>query len=172
MGDPDFVAYKMLILVMGLPGSGKSYFAKRLAERLDLAYLNSDTVRKESNMMGKYAPGQRFSVYEKMAEKAKTILRENKSLVVDATFQYPESRQLFTKLAEDYDSKLVCYYIWAEESLIAERLSQKREDSEADFGVYQKIKSDYAEIDEQCLRIQSTNKNIEQMLSIAIAKQV
>jgi predicted kinase len=157
---------------MGLPGSGKSFFAKRLAERLDMAYLNSDAVRKETNMMGKYEPGQRFSVYENMAEKAKAILQKNKSLVVDATFQYSESRQLFSRLAVDLGIKLVCFYIWADEKLIEDRLSQNREDSEADFEVYQKIKSDYAEIDERCNRIKSTNKNIEQMLTIAIAKQV
>jgi predicted kinase len=162
----------MIILVMGLPGSGKSFFAKRLAERLDMAYLNSDAVRKETNMMGKYEPGQRFSVYENMAEKAKAILQKNKSLVVDATFQYSESRQLFSRLAVDLGIKLVCFYIWADEKLIEDRLSQNREDSEADFEVYQKIKSDYAEIDERCNRIKSTNKNIEQMLTIAIAKQV
>ncbi len=161
-----FVAFSMLIVVMGLPGSGKSYFAKRLVERLDQPYLSSDAVRKEINMMGRYESGQRLSVYENMAEKAKAILQENKSLVVDATFQYSESRQLFSRLAEDLGIKLACIYIWAEEKLIEDRLSQKREDSEADFEVYQKIKSNYAEIDERCIRIKSTNQNIEQMLTI------
>lgn len=37
----------MRILVMGLPGSGKTTFATRLAEKLGADHLNADVVRKE-----------------------------------------------------------------------------------------------------------------------------
>jgi len=35
----------MIIVVTGLPGSGKSYFAQQLAPLMDAEYINSDKVR-------------------------------------------------------------------------------------------------------------------------------
>jgi len=35
----------MIIIVFGLPGSGKSYFASKLAERINARYINSDVIR-------------------------------------------------------------------------------------------------------------------------------
>jgi predicted kinase len=35
----------MTVIVFGLPGSGKSYFATRLAELLNASYISSDQLR-------------------------------------------------------------------------------------------------------------------------------
>ena len=40
---------KMKILIMGLPGSGKSTLSKKLSKMLDAKWLNADEVRKEAN---------------------------------------------------------------------------------------------------------------------------
>lgn len=42
----------MKILIMGLPGSGKTWLAKRLQEALDCAWFNADEVRKMANDWG------------------------------------------------------------------------------------------------------------------------
>ena len=39
----------MKILVMGLPGSGKTYLAERLVSLLDAAWINADRVRNMVN---------------------------------------------------------------------------------------------------------------------------
>ena len=39
----------MKILIMGLPGSGKTWLAERLQERLKSAWFNADEVRKMAN---------------------------------------------------------------------------------------------------------------------------
>ena len=40
---------KKKILIMGLPGSGKTYLAKRLVPYLKSVWLNNDEVRKKAN---------------------------------------------------------------------------------------------------------------------------
>ncbi len=40
---------KKKILVMGLPGSGKTFFSKRLAKEIDAIWINADDVRKKAN---------------------------------------------------------------------------------------------------------------------------
>jgi adenylylsulfate kinase len=40
---------KKKILVMGLPGSGKSYLADKLASKINAVWLNADRVREEAN---------------------------------------------------------------------------------------------------------------------------
>ncbi|HUZ58418.1 MAG TPA: AAA family ATPase [Hanamia sp.] len=37
----------MIVIVFGLPGSDKSYFASRLAKMIHAGHVNSDKVRKE-----------------------------------------------------------------------------------------------------------------------------
>ena len=39
----------MKILIMGLPGSGKTYLAERLQPLIDAAWYNADVVRKMAN---------------------------------------------------------------------------------------------------------------------------
>ena len=39
----------MKILIMGLPGSGKTYLAKRIQEKIGCAWYNADEVRKMAN---------------------------------------------------------------------------------------------------------------------------
>ena len=40
---------KLKILVMGLPGSGKTYLSKRLSKEIDAVWINADEVRKKVN---------------------------------------------------------------------------------------------------------------------------
>ena len=45
----QFIECSMKILIMGLPGSGKTWLAERLQKHLDCAWYNADAVRKQAN---------------------------------------------------------------------------------------------------------------------------
>ncbi len=158
----------VLVIVMGLPGSGKSYFAKGLAKEIGAEYLGSDELRKEMGLMGKYQLDNKLSVYEEMLNRAKEINKSGKSLVLDGTFYLQQVRDPFIFLAESLSWKLSIIHIKADEGLISKRLSKPREDSEADMEVYQKIKSEFEPIREDHLLIQSKDGALEKSLEEAL----
>ncbi len=159
----------MLVIVSGLPGSGKSYFALRLAQRLGAEYISSDRTRKGMNAMGRYAFDDKLNVYEEMAKITGDYLRQGKTVIVDATFYRHEMRDIFTTLTTLLHKPVCNIEITAAEDIIKERLSGPRIDSEAGFAVYQQLKPQYERPVTHHLVLESTNDNIDRMLSKAVA---
>jgi predicted kinase len=158
----------VLVMVMGLPGSGKSYFAKKLASEIDAEYLGSDEIRKDLGLMGRYELAVKLSVYEEMFKRAKACHKRGKSVVLDGTFFLQQVRDLVIFLANSLSWKLSIIHIQADEDVIAKRLAKPREDSEADMDVYQKIKSEFEPIQENHLLIKSKDGFVEEDIKKAI----
>lgn len=158
----------VLVMVMGLPGSGKSFFAKALAKEIGATYLGSDELRKELGMMGNYSLDNKLTIYEEMFKRAKEIHKSGKSVVLDGTFFLQQVRDLVTFLTKSLSWKMSIIRIMADEELITKRLSKKREDSEADIEVYKKIKSEFEPILEEHLSIQSSDNNLKECLEKAL----
>lgn len=155
-------------MVMGLPGSGKSYFAKGLAKEIEAVYLGSDKVRKEIGLMGSYQMDNKLSVYEEILNRAKEINKSGRNLILDGTFYLQKVRDPFIFLAKSIAWKLSIIHIKADEALISKRLSKPREDSEADLEVYQKVKSEFEPIKEDHLLIQSSDGSLKESLEKAV----
>jgi predicted kinase len=90
----------MIVIVFGLPGSGKSYFASRLAKAINARYVNSDKVRKENFEKRIYSDQEKKAVYDKMLEQMKESVKQKKNLVLDATF-HKKDRQMKTQPGND-----------------------------------------------------------------------
>lgn len=158
----------MIILVSGLPGSGKSYFAERLAGRISAEYLNSDRVRIELHASGKYSVEDKLVVYKEMLLRTMKAFDDGYDVVVDATFYHHTMREMFLRLADGYKQMLLLIEVVADEALIRERLSRPRKYSEADYQVYEKIRDDFEGITMPHLVLESTDDNLDEMLNRAI----
>jgi predicted kinase len=158
----------MIIIVCGLPGSGKSMFAERLAERVGGLYINSDQVRLQLHASGKYSAEDKLVVYKEMLFQTTNALEENRDVIVDGTFYHHSLREMFLRLADAYHTVLEVIEIIADELLIAERLRKPRKYSEADFTVYEKVRDDFEGITMPHLTLESTNDNLDVMLKSAI----
>lgn len=157
-----------MILVGGLPGAGKTYFALRLSERLGATYINSDRSRKQIEAGGGYAFEDRLTVYEEMARQAKKELSQMKSVVVDATFYCHEMRDIFFTLAKLRHAKFFFIEVVADEKLILKRLGKRMARRAAGVSVYNQVKRQYERPDMDHLVIESRDDNIEEMLVSAI----
>jgi predicted kinase len=157
----------MIVVVMGLPGSGKSFFASRLATAIHADYINSDRLRKKMIARRTYSIKEKELVYNELLKQMRQAIKQNKNLVLDATFYKIQTRNKFKEETTDV-GEMVFVEIRANETLIKERLLLSRKDSEADFKVYKAIQQQWEPIEEQHLILQSTNDNIEYMLEKAI----
>ncbi|MFC0775069.1 AAA family ATPase [Terrimonas alba] len=156
----------MIIMVLGLPGSGKSYFAARLAKMMGADYVNSDRLRKEMFQVRTYSEQEKAAVYNAMLGKMKEAVRQNRSLVLDATFHNDETRKPFIQEMKKKDR--ICFIeVTADENLIRQRLKKERTYSEADFEVYKLIRSQWEPLNEPRLLLKSTDENIDSMLQKA-----
>ena len=85
----------MVIIVFGLPGSGKSYFASRLALKLDAMYVNSDELRLKLLSKRTYSDAEKILVYEHILAAMEDALQNKKTIVLDATFYKEAIRKTF-----------------------------------------------------------------------------
>lgn len=159
----------MIILVAGLPGSGKSYFAERLARRLDATYINSDRIRAALHASGRYSLEDKLLVYKEMLLETKKAIEKKRDVVVDATFSHHIMREMFLRMAYHYDLEARVIEVVADEELIKQRLQQPRQYSEADYRVYEKVRDEFEGITMPHLTLPSTNNNLEDMLDRAIS---
>ena len=83
-----------IILIMGLPGSGKTTLANELAPMLNAERLNADEVRKEANDWDFSEEGRKRQA-ERMADFAKKIKDKKNYVVADFICPTPEARSLF-----------------------------------------------------------------------------
>ncbi|WP_159476569.1 ATP-binding protein [Dyadobacter sp. 3J3] len=157
----------MIIIVSGLPGSGKSYFASRFAKQLGATYLSSDQLRLDKNALGKYSLKDKLSIYLAMSDQTAKAVNKGRHVVVDATFYHHTMRDLFMELANMHQTPLYVILVVADTYLIRERLSKPRELSEADLGVYTRMKEEFEKMDMPHLVLQSEKNNIEAMLQLA-----
>ena len=83
-----------IILIMGLPGSGKTTLANELSPMLNAKRLNADEVRKEANDWDFSEEGRKRQS-KRMAEFALKLKEDGNIVVADFICPTPKARDLF-----------------------------------------------------------------------------
>ena len=149
---PDPEAKPTLIVVSGLPGTGKTYFGSKLAERLPFVILESDTLRKMLFPSPTYTPAESARLFQAIHRLIEELLKRGTSLILDATNLSERYRERLYNIAERLDVKLILVRVEAPADLVRERLKARTEGkqpeskSDADWAVYQKLQPAIQEI--------------------------
>ena len=84
----------MKILIMGLPGSGKTTLASKLVSLINAKWLNADKVRKEANDWDFSEDGIKRQA-KRMSELADKYKKQGHNVIADFYCPTPKTRELF-----------------------------------------------------------------------------
>ena len=133
----------VLIVVFGLPGTGKTTLAQEIAQALGIPHLNTDMVRAAMGRRDHYSPKDKREVYEGLLREAEERLRDGSDLILDGTFSKQEYRDALIALAARSGVRLKWVRTRAAEDVVRSRVEKKRPFSQADFAVYQRLKQEF-----------------------------
>ena len=83
-----------IILVMGLPGAGKTTLANELAKLIESKRLNADEIRRAANDWD-FSEEGRTRQSKRMSEVALKLKNEGNNVIADFICPTPEARKLF-----------------------------------------------------------------------------
>jgi predicted kinase len=150
---PEPVVKPAFVVVSGLPGTGKSYFCRRLAERTPVIILESDVMRKALFPSPAYSMTESARLFQAIHHLIEHLLKKGIPLVLDATNLSERNREHFYHIAYQLDARLVMVRVEAPPEVVQERLRNRadgtgseEDQSEADWAVFQKMKTSVQKI--------------------------
>lgn len=150
---PEPVVKPAFIVVSGLPGTGKSHFCRRLAERVPVVILESDFMRKALFPSPTYGIEESARLFQAIHHLIERLLKKGVSVVLDATNLSERNREHLHHIAYRCNVRLILVRVEAPLEVVQERLRKRTEGvalaedhSEADWAVFQKMKGSVQKI--------------------------
>ncbi|WP_255170499.1 AAA family ATPase [Natrononativus amylolyticus] len=135
---------KRLIVVCGLPGTGKTTVAAELTDRLAGELVRTDVVRKDLFASPAYTAAETRATYDETLSRARDSLAGGEPVVLDGTFRRPALRERTRGLAEDAGARYDLVWVTCREDVVRERIAARNGDaSDADFEVYKLLQSEF-----------------------------
>lgn len=156
-----------IVIIFGLPGTGKTYLSEKLAENLGAIHLNTDKIRHKLHKTNQYDKETKNYIYEEMQQEMEQHLQHKNTVIVDGTFYQKSKRKKFIQTAEKYKTPVFLIQLKARESIVKDRLNKSRKYSKADFDIYHKIKTQFDPVERPHLVLWSDNKNGSKLLNEA-----
>jgi hypothetical protein len=166
--------HPIMIITHGLSGSGKTTYAREIADQLGAIHLRSDVERKRLHALqaheksgseiseGIYSKDATNTTYQHLADVAKTILTAGYPVIVDATFLDKQWREYFRTQAESLVIPFLILHLEAPiahlKQHIQQRINQKNDASEAGLEVLEHQLQHYQPLgeDEEAINIDTT----------------
>jgi predicted kinase len=136
-----------LIVVMGLPGVGKSHCARLLCARLGAAHVASDELRSRLFIAASYADDENRAVFAAASALVDALLGDGHRVLVDATNLIARNRAGTVDAARRRGVPVTFVRVTAPDDDARERLASRRaaraagDHSEADEPIYDRMRA-------------------------------
>ena len=124
--DGERVAPSLVVLT-GLPGSGKSTFARRLAPLIDAVVLESDALRRLLFETPQHAQNESKRLFRAIQAVTFRLLLDGRNVIVDATNLRETHRKPYVEIAATTGASLQVVHLTAPEEVILNRLAHRRD---------------------------------------------
>lgn len=152
----------MLILVCGLPATGKSIVADVLSKEFNAPILRTDDIRKKLFKKPTYTNKEKSLVYRVMFVTADYFLKQKIPCILDGTFSKEENRKKAYEIAKDNRTKFYLVECVCSEDVVKQRIKNKgRHSSDADWKIYLKIKKEFEPIKEKHILVNTSNSSFD-----------
>jgi DegV family protein with EDD domain len=156
---PQPVTAPALVMLSGLPGSGKTHLASELARRHSFAVLESDRLRKALVSRPRYSQVESARLFAVCHELLDRLLSRGVSCIFDATNLREQHRRPVYEIAQRRGARLVVVAVTAPPALARQRLQSRESDplvvSDADMRVYEGMAGDFEAIGTEHLVVDS-----------------
>ena len=142
---PEPALHPVLVVVSGLPGTGKSFFSRQLSESMPLVILESDALRKALVSSPVHTAGESARLFKTIHELIDLLLGYSIPVLLDATSLAESHRERLYRIAEQWDAKVILVRMKIPSEVARQRLderastSPRRDRSDADWGVYERM---------------------------------
>lgn len=134
------------VVVSGLPGTGKSFFCNKLAQKSSFYILESDAMRKTLFSSPDYSVAENTHLFTVCHILIEDLLKRGIPLIFDATNLSERHRERLYRIGDRTGARLILVRIDAPSTIIYQRLQTRSEGdglenkSDADWEVYCRMK--------------------------------
>lgn len=167
----ETTAEPVLVMLTGLPGTGKSHLARCLAEVLPFVIVESDRVRKTLFPDAQYSGEESHWVHRTCHALMEKLLKKGTRVIYDATNLHERHREQVYRLADEVGVKLIVVKVIVPEALVSARLHDRQEGkeedeeaSDADWRVYRRMARDMDPIRRNFVVV-DTSKDLDESIT-------
>jgi len=143
---PEAVAKPGFVVVSGLPGTGKTFFCRKMAEKQPFCILESDTIRKTLFPSPDYSATESARIFAACHSLIEWLLKNGVPVIFDATNLSEHHREHLYRISDKTGARLVLVRVEAPPALAYQRLQARKnaaapeDKSDADWEVYRQMK--------------------------------
>jgi len=143
---PEATANPGFVVVSGLPGTGKTFFCKRLAEKQPFYIIESDALRKVLFPLPDYNPTESARLFAAIHSLIEWLLKNGLPVCFDATNLSEHNREYLYRISDRVGARLILVSVEAPPAVAYQRLQARRtgdirdSKSDADWEIYRQMK--------------------------------
>ncbi len=166
---PEPTVLPAFIVVIGLPGTGKSYFCGKLAGKAPFCIIESDVMRKSLFATPDYSAQESARLFKACHGLIEDLLYNGIPVIFDATNLAESNRERLYRIADRTKAKLILVRLDAPSEVVYKRLKERKEGadpdnkSDADWEVYLNMKQQVGGIRRNYICV-DTSRDIEPVI--------